>query len=44
MNRPNLPEAASAILKAVVVSLGTTGLASAADVSLILAWLDLHDD
>ncbi len=43
MNRPNLPEMARAILKAVIVSLGNSGLATSADVSLMLAWLDLQD-
>ena len=43
MNRPNLPEAARAILKAVIVSLGNVGLATSADVALMLAWLDIQD-
>ena len=43
MNRPHLPETARAILKAVIVSLGNTGLATSADVALMLAWLDLQD-
>ena len=43
MIRPNLPEAARAILKAVIVSLGNVGLATSADVVLMLAWLDIQD-
>ena len=43
MNRPHLPEAAREILKAVIMSLGNVGLATSADVSLMLAWLDLQD-
>ena len=43
MNSPNLPDTARSILKAVIVSLGTTGLASHADVSLMLALLNLQD-
>ena len=43
MNIPNLPQAARSILKAVIVSLGTSGLVCPADVSLMLALLDLQD-
>jgi len=43
MSRPNLPDVARAILKAVIVSLGNAGLATSADVSLLLALLDLQD-
>ena len=43
MNTPNLPDTARSILKAVIVTLGNTGLASPADVSLILALLNLQD-
>ena len=44
MSTPNLPDVARAILKSVIVSLGTTGLASSADVALMLALLDLQGD
>lgn len=43
MNPPNLPDTARSILKAVIVSLGTTGLATRADVSLLRALLELQD-
>lgn len=43
MKTPNLPDTARSILKAVIVSLGTTGLATQADVSLMLALLELQD-
>ena len=41
--RPNLPDSARAILKGVIVALGNAGLATAADVELLLALLDLRD-
>jgi hypothetical protein len=43
MNTPNLPEIARSILKAVIVSLATTGLITNADAEHLVAFLSLGD-
>lgn len=43
MSTPHLSNTARSVLKVVIVSLGTLGLASPADVSLMLALLDLQE-
>lgn len=43
MSAPNLPDVARSIIKAVVVSLATTGLISNADAENVIRLLGLHD-
>ena len=43
MSAPNLPDAARAILKAVIVSLATTGLISCADAENLITLIGLRD-
>ena len=43
MNTPNFPDAARAILKALFVSLASTGLMSQADAENVIALLGLRD-
>ena len=43
MNAPHIPDVARAILKALIVSLATTGLMSLADADNVIALLGLHD-
>ena len=41
--KPNLPDVARAILKAVIVSLATSGIISSADAENLIALIGLHD-
>ena len=41
--KPNLPDVARAILKAVIVSLATSGIISNADAENVIRLLGLHD-
>ena len=43
MNPPNLPDVARSILKAVIVSLASTGLMSKADAENVITLLGLSD-
>ncbi len=43
MNAPNLPDVACSILKALIVSLASTGLLSQADADNVIALLALAD-
>ena len=43
MNATNLPDVARSVLKALIVSLASTGLMSQADADNIIALLGLHD-
>jgi hypothetical protein len=43
MSTPSLPDVARAILKALIVSLASTGLVSQADADNMIALLGLHD-
>ena len=43
MNTPHLPDVVRSILKALIVSLASTGLMSQADADNAIAMLGLHD-
>ena len=43
MNAPNLPDVARSLLKALIVSLASTGLMSQADADNVIALLGLRD-